>query len=43
MMALTTVDNEDRDDFRDKPRWSAGNKQDVVLRLLRGEKLEALN
>lgn len=42
-MALVTVDNDDKNDFRSKPRWSAGKKLDVVLRLLRGEKLEALS
>ena len=41
-MALMTVDNEDKD-FRSKPRWSASRKVDVVLRLLRGEKLETLS
>ena len=39
-MALMTVNNEDTEDFRSKARWSAGKKLDVVLRLLRGEKLE---
>ncbi|HLN17041.1 MAG TPA: transposase [Acidimicrobiales bacterium] len=42
-MALMTVDNEGTEDFRSKPRWSAGRKMEVVLRLLRGEKLEALS
>ena len=42
-MALMTVDKEEAGDFRSKPRWSAGRKTDVVLRLLRGEKLEALS
>jgi transposase len=42
-MALVTVDDEGTKDFRSNPRWSAGKKMDVVLRLLRGEKLEALS
>jgi len=42
-MALMTVNNEEAGDFRSKPRWSAGRKMDVVLRLLRGEKIEALS
>ena len=42
-MALMTVDNNEAGDFRSKPRWSAGRKTDVVLRLLRGEKLEELS
>ncbi len=42
-MALMTVDNEGTSDFRANPRWSAGKKMDVVLRLLRGEKLEELS
>jgi len=42
-MALMTVDSEGIEDFRSKPRWSAGRKMDVVLRLLRGEKLEELS
>jgi hypothetical protein len=43
MMALVTVDDEGTADLRSKPRWSAGRKTDVVLRLLRGEKLEELS
>ena len=39
-MALMTVDDEDTGT---KGRWSAGKKLDVVLRLLRGEKLEELS
>lgn len=39
-MALMMVNNEEAGDFRSKPRWSAGRKMDVVLRILRGEKLE---
>ena len=44
-MALMTVndDDDDTDDPRSKRRWSAGKKLDVVLRLLRGEKLDALS
>ena len=42
-MALVTVHDDDTDDPRSKPRWSAGKKLDVVLRLLRGEKLDALS
>ncbi len=42
-MALMTVDSEGTGDSRSKSRWSAGRKMDVVLRLLRGEKLEELS
>jgi transposase len=42
-MALMTVNDEGNGDFRSGPRWSAGKKMDVVLRLLRGEKLEELS
>ncbi len=42
-MALVTVNDDDTDDPRSKPRWSAGKKLDVVLRLLRGEKLDVLS
>jgi len=42
-MALMTVNSEETGDFRSKPRWSANRKLDVVLRLLRGEKLEELS
>ena len=42
-MALMTVDSEGTGDFRSNSRWSAGKKMDVVLRLLRGEKLEELS
>lgn len=38
-MALVSVDDEDQD-FRSRPRWSANKKIDVVMRLLRGEALE---
>jgi transposase len=41
------VNNEKPDeqagDYRSRPRWSAGKKLDAVLRLLRGESLEALS
>jgi transposase-like protein len=30
-------------DYRSRPRWSAGKKMEAVLRLLRGEALEALS
>ena len=42
-MALVTVNDDETDDPRSKPRWSAGKKLDVVLRLLRGEALDALS
>ena len=42
-MALVTVDKEGNGDFRSKDRWSSNKKLDVVLRLLRGEKLEELS
>ena len=42
-MALMTVDKESNGDFRSKARWSANKKLDVVLRLLRGEKLEEVS
>jgi transposase len=42
-MALVTVNDDDTEDPRSKPRWSAGKQLDVVLRLLRGEKLDALS
>jgi transposase len=42
-MALVTVNDDDTEDFRSKPRWSAGKKMDAVLRLLRGESLDALS
>jgi transposase-like protein len=42
-MALMTVGNEGEQELRSKVRWSANKKLDVVLRLLRGEKLEALS
>jgi transposase len=44
-MALMTVNTHDEQgkDHRSQPRWSAGKKMDVVLRLLRGESLEELS
>jgi hypothetical protein len=41
-MALMTVNNHDErgKDDRSQPRWSAGKKTEVVLRLPRGESLE---
>jgi transposase len=42
-MALVTVDKEGNGDFRSKDRWSSNKKLDVVLQLLRGEKLEELS
>jgi transposase-like protein len=44
-MALMTVNNHDKQgkDYRSQPRWSAGKKTEVVLRLLRGESLEELS
>ncbi len=43
-MALMTVNSHDEQgkDYRSQPRWSAGKKTEVVLRLLRGESLDAL-
>jgi transposase-like protein len=34
--------HEQAGDYRSRPRWSAGKKMEAVLRLLRGEPLEAL-
>jgi hypothetical protein len=42
-MALMTVDSEGPGISVPKPRWPAGKKMEVVLRLLRGEKLESLS
>ena len=42
-MALVTVNDDDSEDFRSEPRWSAGKKMDAVLRLWRGESLDALS
>src|SRR5271165_4186939 len=42
-MALMTVNNGEGTDLRSNNRWSANKKLDVVMRLLRGEKLEAVS
>jgi transposase len=42
-MALMTVNDEGTADPRSNNRWSANKKLDVVLRLLRGEKLEEVS
>ena len=42
-MALMTVNDEGGADVRSNNRWSANKKLDVVLRLLRGEKLEEVS
>jgi transposase len=42
-MALMTVNDEGTADFRSNNRWSASKKLDVVLRLLRGEKLDEVS
>ena len=46
-MPVMAVNNENpheqTGDYRSRPRWSAGKKTDAVLRLLRGEPLEALS
>jgi transposase len=44
-MPVMAVNNESQHtgDYRSRPRWSAGKKMDAVLRLLRGEPLEALS
>ena len=46
-MPVMAVNNEDQHeqtgDYRSRPRWSAGKKMEAVLRLLRGEPLEALS
>jgi hypothetical protein len=36
-------ENQQTGDHRSQPRWSAGKKMEAVLRLLRGEPLEALS
>jgi transposase len=44
VMAVNNENQHDRTgDYRSRPRWSAGKKMDAVLRLLRGEPLEALS
>ena len=48
-MPVMAVNNENQHqqeqagDYRSRPRWSAGKKMEAVLRLLRGEPLEALS
>ena len=42
-MALMTVNDGEGTDFRSNNRWSASKKLDVVLRLLRDEKLEEVS
>ena len=46
-MPVMAVNNENQHeqtgDYRSRPRWSAGKKVGVVLRLLRGESLEELS
>jgi transposase len=46
-MPVMAVNNENQHeqtgDSRSRPRWSAGKKMQAVLRLLRGEPLEALS
>src|SRR5919198_3871095 len=46
-MPVMAVNNENQHeqagDYRSRPRWSAGKKVEAVLRLLRGEPLEALS
>ena len=46
-MPVMAVNNENQrerpDDYRARPRWSAGKKMEAVLRLLRGESLEELS
>jgi transposase len=47
MMPVMAVNNENQHRetgaYRSRPRWSAGKKLEAVLRLLRGEPLEALS
>jgi hypothetical protein len=44
-MPVMAVNNQNQHeqtgDYRSRPRWSAGKKMEAVLRLLRGEPLEA--
>ena len=46
-MPVMAVNNQNQHepagDYRSRPRWSAGKKMEAVLRLLRGEPLEALS
>ncbi len=37
---VSMAENNQSEDFRSKPRWSANKKADAVLRLLRGESLD---
>jgi hypothetical protein len=41
-VALVRVDNEGTSGFRSSPRWPAGRKLDIVVRLLGGKKLEEI-
>ena len=43
VMAVNNQHQQTGDDYRSRPRWSAGKKMEVVLRLLRGESLEMLS
>src|SRR5919198_1798837 len=43
VMAVHNENQHEAGDYRSRPRWSAGKKMDAVLRLLRGEPLEALS
>jgi hypothetical protein len=42
-MTLMTVKDGGDEDFCNKPRWSANNKMDSVMRLLRGETIDELS
>jgi transposase-like protein len=42
-MAVNNQNQQTGDDYQSRPRWSAGKKLEVVLRLLRGESLEVLS
>jgi len=42
-MALMTVKDQGDENFRNRARWSANKKMDVVMRLLRGEQLDKLS
>jgi transposase len=46
-MPVMAVNNENQQErpgaYRSRPRWSAGKKMEAVLRLVRGEPLEALS
>ncbi len=43
LRSVEGTSDEDREDFRRKPRWSANRKMDVVMRLLRGESLDEVS